>query len=60
MSKKDGRKKETVCLLCKNPQKKGAKAKTRISFPLKPEFSKQLFLIPKTNERYIRLSLKVN
>ena len=41
--------------------KKGAKAKTRISFPLKPEFSKlenserldrkQLFLIPKTNER---------
>ena len=54
-------KNETVCLLCKNPQKKGAKAKTRISFPLKPEFSKlenserldrkQLFLIPKTSER---------
>ena len=61
VKKKDGRKKRTVCLLCKNPQKKGAKAKTRISFPLKPEFSKlenserldrkQLFLIPKTSDR---------
>ena len=50
----------SVCYV-KIHKKKGAKAKTRISFPLKPEFSKlenserldrkQLFLIPKTNER---------